>query len=75
MTNTEKYRHEIGYSVRKLASESGVDRHPIFRIEEGKGQKTYTDTYYKLAKFFATKLGKDIEEVYKELLQDKKGEI
>lgn len=72
MTNLERLRHEVGWSVRRLALESKVDRKPIFTIEASKGQKTYTGTYWKIAVALAKALGRDEEEVYKLLLEDKK---
>lgn len=72
MTNLERLRHEAGLSVRKLSFKAKVDRKPIITIESGKGQKTYTDTYWKIAVALANELDKDVEEVYKLLLEDKK---
>lgn len=71
MTNTEMYRLDIGYSARQLSIESGVDRHAIYRIEDGLGKKIYDRTYFRLAKVFARETGKDVKEIYKELLEDK----
>lgn len=71
MTNTEIYRLDIDYSVAKLSKESGVDRHAIYRIEDGLGQKIYEKTYFRLAKVFAKETGKNIKEIYNDLLEDK----
>lgn len=72
MTNTEIYRLDIGYSVRKLSMEANVDRHAIYRIEDGVGQKIYDRTYFRLAKVFARETGRNIKEIYEELLEDKR---